>query len=99
MAKAFRSNKYVDRVFYGVRPASVGMIAAAFVALLRLCIVHVDAFRESGALADLVDWRALLLFAVVWILTNLVKPTKKLHPILFILASAAVGVVFRFAGA
>lgn len=97
--KAFRSNKYVDRVFYGVRPASVGMIAAAFVALLRICIVHIDAFRITGMYADLVDWRALLLFAVVWVLTNLVKPAKKLHPILFILASAAVGIAFRFAGA
>ena len=97
--KTYRSNKYVERVFYGVRPASVAMIAAAFIALLRICVVHVDAFRVSGALADLADWRALLLFAVVWVLTNIVKPAKKLHPILFILASAAVGVVFRFAGA
>ena len=26
--KAFRTNKYVERVFYGIRPASVAMIAA-----------------------------------------------------------------------
>ena len=97
--KAFRSNRYVDSAFYGIRPASVAMIAAALVALLRICIVHIDAYRSSGALADLLDWRGLLLFAAVWVLTNLVKPTKKLHPIIFIAFSALAGIVFRFAGA
>ena len=27
--KAFRENKYVDAAFYGLRPASTGLIAAA----------------------------------------------------------------------
>ena len=36
--------------------------------------------------------------AVLLALTNWVKPTKNLHPIVFIAASAVVGVVFRFAG-
>jgi chromate transporter len=97
--KAFRSNRYVERVFYGIRPASVAMIAAALVALLRICLVHPDAYAASGRLADLLDWRGLALFAVIWVLTNLVKPTKKLHPIIFIGASALIGIVFRFAGA
>jgi len=38
------------------------------------------------------------LAAVLLALTNWVKPTKNLHPIVFIAASAVVGVVFRFAG-
>ena len=41
---------------------------------------------------------AVLLAAVLLALTNWVKPTKNLHPIVFIAASAVVGVVFRFAG-
>lgn len=97
--KAFRSNKYVERVFYGIRPASVAMIAAALVALLRICLVHTDAWASGGSVTDLLDWRGLLLFALVLILTNAVKPLKKLHPIVFIGVSAAVGIVFRFAGA
>ena len=96
--KAFRSNKYVERVFYGIRPASVAMIAAALIALLRICLVHTDAYAESGKIADLLDWRGLILFAAVLVLMNL-KPLKKLHPIVFIGVSAAVGIVFRFAGA
>ena len=97
--KAFRTNKYVERVFYGIRPASVGMIAAACVAVMRLCLVDTAAYQAGGALAELVNWRGLALFAVIWVLTNFVKKTKKLHPVVFIAASAAVGIVFRFAGA
>ncbi len=97
--KAFRTNKYVERVFYGIRPASVGMIGAACVAVMRLCLVDTAAFAESRKLADLFHWKGLALFALIWVLTNLVKGTKKLHPVIFIAASAAVGIVFRFAGA
>ena len=96
--KAFRSNKYVERVFYGIRPASVAMIAAALIALLRICLVRTDAYAASGKILDLLDWRGLLLCALVLVLTNL-KPLKKLHPIVFIGVSALVGIVFRFAGA
>ena len=39
-----------------------------------------------------------LIRVVLLALTNWVKPTKNLHPIVFIAASAVVGVVFRFAG-
>ena len=97
--KAFRTNRYVDNAFYGIRPASVGMIGAACVAVMRLCLLDTAAFAESGRFLALFDWRTLLLFAVLWVLTNLVKQTKKLHPIAFIAASAVIGVVFKFAGA
>ena len=97
--KAFRTNKYVERIFYGIRPASVGMIGASCVAVMRLCLVDLEAFRASGRIGDLISLRALALFAAIWVLTNFVKLTKKLHPIVFIAASAAVGIVFRFAGA
>ena len=41
---------------------------------------------------------AFALAAVLLVLTNWVKLTKKWHPIVFIGLSAAVGVVFRFGG-
>ena len=52
----------------------------------------------DGGLAGLISWPGLILAAVLLALTNWVKPTKNLHPIVFIAASAVVGVVFRFAG-
>ena len=97
--KAFRENKYVNQVLYGIRPASTALIAAAGVTVLMLSVFRLDAFRETHVITDLISLRAIALFAVTWVLTNLVKPTKKLHPLLFILFGAVVGVVFRFAGA
>ena len=51
---------------------------------------HISMFARRAA--------ALLLAAVLLVLTNWVKFTKKWHPIVFIGLSAAVGVVFRFGG-
>ena len=36
------------------------------------------------------------LVAALLVLTRFIKATKKLHPVIFILASAAVGVLFSF---
>lgn len=94
--KSFRDNKYVERVFYGIRPASTGLIAAAGVSVVLLCVVDLAAYEASGKLLDLVDPKAVILFAVIWIFTNAVKKTKALHPLVFIAFSAVVGIVFKF---
>lgn len=94
--KAFRSSKYVDRIFYGIRPASTALIASAGVSVLMLCIVDTEAFSASGKIFELVDPKAVILFALIWVLTNVVKKTKKLHPLAFIALSAVIGLVFKF---
>ena len=75
------------------------LIAAAGFAVVRISLLHESTFRASGRFTDLFFWKGLLLAAVIWVLTNVVKPTKKLHPIVYIAASAVVGIVFSFAGA
>ena len=40
------------------------------------------------------NWKGLILAAVLWVLTNKVRKTKKLHPIVFIGASAVIGILF-----
>ena len=96
MLKQFRSNPYVDAAFYGLRPCSVGLIAAAGLLVVRIALFRFDAYEASGVLTDLFNLKALLLAAVLLVLTRAVKATKGLHPIVFILASAAVGVLFSF---
>ena len=86
-------------MLYGIRPASTGLIAAAGVTVLMLSVFNGEAYRASGVLASLFSLKTLLLFAVTWVLTNVVKQTKKLHPLAFVLFGAVVGVVFKFAGA
>ena len=96
LLRNFRNNRYVDAAFYGLRPASSGLITAALLSLIAIALLHVDLFRETGNLLDLVDLKSLILAAVLLVLTRWVKPTKKLHPIVFILASAVIGTVFSF---
>lgn len=87
--KSFRDNKYVNQAFYGLRPASTGLIAAA-----GLSVVISNLFlSEQMQLANL-NWKGIILGVILWILTNVVKKTKGLHPIVFIGASAVVGVIF-----
>lgn len=91
--KSFRNNRYVDSAFYGLRPASTGLIAAAGLSVVVSNLFFSDALTQGLSLA-VFNWKGWALAAVLWILTNLVKQTKKLHPILFILASAAVGILW-----
>ena len=91
--KKFRENRFVDHAFYGLRPASAGLIAAAGFSVVMLALVREDAFKASGNILDLFSWKGLALAAVIWVFTNLIKKTKDLHPIFYIAASAVVGIL------
>ena len=95
----FRESTLVDQAFYGLRPASAALIAAAGVSVVKIALLDLGAFAASHAVADLFAWKAIVLAVVVWVLTNVVKPTKKLHPLFFIALSAVAGILFRFGGA
>ena len=92
----FRSNKTVDAGFYGLRPCSVGLIAAAGLLVVKIALFRFDAFAETGKWIDALNIKAILLAAVLLVVTRCVKPLKKLHPVFFILASAVAGIVFKF---
>ena len=105
MLKKFRDSKLVNNAFYGLRPASTGLIGAACVAVVLEVLTYVTVQTPAGSMVNsfslaegsgLLNWPGLLLAAVLLVLTNWVKPTKKLHPIVFIALSAVVGVVFQF---
>ena len=96
----FRDSKLVQNVFYGLRPASTGLIAAAgfSVVLLALTGAQVDSVQGLLHWQGSIHWPGILLAAVLLMLTRRVKQTKNLHPVVFIALSAVVGIVFRFAG-
>ena len=94
--KKFRDNKYVNSAFYGLRPASVGLISAAGFTIILIAFFGAEDIYDLFHNFTGVDYRYVILAVVLVILTNFVKPTKKLHPILFILFSAVVGIVFKF---
>ena len=93
--KKFRESRGVDAVFYGIRPASTALIAAALAEVCAIALLNLDAFSAGGGAAALFHWKAVALAVLVFLCLQL-KPLKKLHPIAFIAASALIGVVFQF---
>lgn len=94
----FRSNRYVDAGFYGLRPCSVALIAAAGMSVVVLSLLNTGLYQQTGNWMDLFRWKCILLAAVLLVCTRWVPKIKSLHPIVLILASAVIGAVFRFAG-
>ncbi len=91
--KSFRDNKYVTNAFYGLRPASTGLIAAAGISVVMSTMFDGSMWPDSTLGAF--NWKGIVLAIVLWLLTNVVKQTKKLHPIVFICLSALVGIVLK----
>lgn len=96
--KAFKDNKYVSASFYGLRPASTGLIAASGMSVVVMTLLNTQAFSSTNQVMDFFNWKAIVLAIVIFLLTRSVKKTKGLHPIIFILGSAVVGIIFKFAG-
>lgn len=90
----FSENKYVRRVFYGVRPASVGLIAAAGYSVVKTTLLTGTAFAGLASLASFVNVKAAVIFAVIFALRQ-IKKARQLHPIIFIMAGAAVGILIK----
>lgn len=93
---SFRGNRYVDAAFYGLRPASAALICSALISLISIVLLNTELFRSTHVITDLISLKSLLLAAVLLVLTRYVPKVKSLHPLWFILFSAAVGIVFKF---
>ena len=74
--KAFKDNKYVKSAFYGLRPASTGLIAAAGLSVLSLVLLNKDAYAVSGSFMDLFSLPGLIMMAVLYYFTAKCKKTN-----------------------
>lgn len=90
--RAFRNNKYVNSAFYGLRPASTAMVAAAGLGVAALTLLHTE---QPFSLAFF-NWPAIALAAAVLVLTRWVPRVKDWHPIVFIALGAAAGIIGKF---
>ena len=89
--KSFRNSPYVESAFYGLRPASTGLIASAGISVVMSNLITIGgAAQHTFGL----NWKGLILAVILWLLTNKVSKTKGLHPVAFIALSAVAGVVF-----
>lgn len=90
----FQDNRFVKSAFRILRPASTGLIAASGLSVAVLTFFGTASL--SGASS--VSWKAAALAALLLLLTRGISATRRVHPIVWIAASAAAGIVFQFAG-
>ena len=88
----FKENPKVKNAFYGLRPASIAMITAAGINVALIALFNVDAFKASGNILSLFQWKALIMAVLLYYAMK----KSRLHPIAFIVISALAGILFQF---
>jgi len=93
--KKFKNSKTVENIFYGLRPASTALIAAAGVSVIKISLFCVEKYNETKIISDIFNTKAIIFGIILLTVTN-IKKVKKIHPVIFIVASAVVGIIFKF---
>ena len=86
----FKNNPLVDKAFYGLRPAVIGLIAAAALKIMQLCILSLNS--QGYMLAISFDLPSLALFTAILFCTF---TFKKVHPVVYIALGAVAGILFK----
>jgi len=90
----FRDSKAVNAAFYGLRPASVGLIAAAGVSIILICFFGCDTVYEFANGVNVNVWQ-IVLAVILFVATRYIPKVKDFHPLCFILFSAIIGIAFK----
>jgi chromate transporter len=88
----FSEQPMVKAGFYGLRPAVVGLIAAAGFEVAKISLFNIDQYLSSHNILELLNVKAIILFAVV---LYLIYKYKK-HPIIYLIGAAIVGILFKY---
>jgi len=89
----FRENRYVNAAMYGLRAASVALISSAGISIVMIAVFQINSIEEWKS--AVIDYRCFVLAVLVLIMTRWVPKIKDLHPIIFIIASAVIGIAFH----
>ena len=88
----FKDSPLVNTIFQTLRPASIGMIAAALIGVAEESLLTLGNFAGISTILSIFNWKAIALAVVLWF----VMKKWKTHPIAYIAIAAAVGIVFSF---
>ena len=88
----FKGNPLVDSIFKALRPASIGMITAALIGVVKESLLYLENFAGIATVLSVFNWKAIALAVVLWFIMK----KWKTHPIAYIAIAAAAGVVFAF---
>lgn len=86
----FKSNKYVQYAFYGLRAASTALIVSATLGIVKLAFTHSQA-EQMGFNLSIINWLAVALAVVIFFLYKKFKG----HPVIYILCAAVAGVLLQ----
>ncbi len=84
----FKESKLVKDIFYGLRPASTGLILAAAFSVI---IISLFDFENTNNLIDAIKLQAMAVAFFILILNKWKKP----HPVFLIILAAIIGIVFQ----
>ena len=95
MMDKFRENKYVNYAFLGLRPAVVALMGGAALSIFRIAMAKSGIEKVAGV-AD-IDIKAIVVFAVLFAVIFGLQKFKdgkyKLHPVVYILSGAIIGIL------
>ena len=86
--EGFQENKIVKAVFAGIKPAVTALIAAAVLNIFKVSLFDIS----DGAMTPRIA--SMIIGVVLFVLIQWPK-TKKLHPALWFLFAALVGIIFQ----
>lgn len=84
----FKGSPIVEGIFKALRPASIGLITAAFLGVVQETLVN----TQAESLPAFFNWKGIALAAGLFILMK----KWKVHPIAYIAIAAAFGILFSF---
>lgn len=87
----FKDSPTVEKVFYGVRPASIGLVMAAGFLVIKEALLNMSALNNFDIMG-LFKFKSIIFAIILYI--GLVK--FKLHPIWYIFIAAIVGNIIVF---
>ena len=85
--RSFRESAIVKSLFAGFRPAAAGLLSAAAFGAITLSLWN----AAAPVWYDFIRWKETLIFAVLFFL---IFKFKK-HPVIYIVAAGAVGVILK----
>ena len=90
----FQDSKLVKDAFYTLRPAVTALIAVAGISIINVSLLNWNVYNTSGNIIDLFNIVAIIMFLVILCMQLFLKKVK-LHPIVYIVAAAIVGIIFK----
>lgn len=88
----FKGSPLVDSVFKALRPASIGMITAALIGVVKASLLHLENWAGLNTVLSIFNWKAIVLAVALWFIMK----KWKVHPIGYIAIAAAAGILFSF---